>query len=743
MSRPASAWISWIVAGPLTATILVLSACSSSGGGGSEAGGPPPPPPPPPPGSVVVSVSPSSATASVNVPQQFTATIENDPTNGGVRWTLSGAGCVGAECGALSHETENPIFYYAPNQKLDPPAVTLTATAIADADASASATITLDQRIVVIVYPESLTIALGDTRVFNASLINDFNGEGVTWSVVGCPTGVACGSFSPVTTPLGTPTSYTAPASVPQDVQATVIATSVADPSQSGTASLRISTTARPIAVSISPPTASVPIAGALDLTATVSNDPNQQGVIWSVAGCTSGPCGTVSSVPIDPPLAGTYGATYGAPSTPQTAVVGDQVTLTATSNEDSGKSASITVTLSAAPINFSTQNVPAGRAPDAVAVADLNADGKVDIAVADQGESATGDDGGVSILVGNGDGTFQAARQFPAGKNPISIAAADLDGNGKLDLVVDGFGDRPTGGQGDLNVLLGNGDGTFHAPTRFSAGDKPFSLLVGDFNRDLKPDVAVSDFGNTSAVDEGGVYLLIGNGDGTLQAPIKFAAGRNPVAIVARDWDSDGNLDLAVADNRDPASTSRGGVTILRGNGDGTFGSASFYGHAGLPTSIAAGDLDNNRSADVVVSSFIAAFGLAKGFHNVLLGNGDGSFQPATTTLTRGGQGSAGLSFPLSAAMADFDGDMKTDVAEVLGHAVTVLLGNGDGTFRGRVIPLDHRTQTFQGRLIFSAQPDPFALAIGDFNADHKPDIVVANMSTDDVSVLLNDSGT
>ena len=203
MRAPASAGLSRIVAGPLTATILALSGCGSSGGG--PEGTPDPGPP------VSVSVSPASQTVTIGTLQQFTATVQNDPNNRGVQWTLSGGGCAGTECGTLDNFTANPVTYFPPNQLPSPPTVTLTATAFADTTKSAAATITLDQQIVVSVFPETLTIALGDTREYQASVLNDVNGIGVTWSITGCPAGVPCGSFSPATTPLGTPTRYTAP----------------------------------------------------------------------------------------------------------------------------------------------------------------------------------------------------------------------------------------------------------------------------------------------------------------------------------------------------------------------------------------------------------------------------------------------------------------------------------------------------------------------------------------------------
>ena len=656
-------------------------------------------------------------------------------------WEVTGAGCTGYDCGYVDAPNANTVIYYPPNSLPDPATVTLTATAVANREASAAATITLDARVIVSVYPENLTIALGDTRQFGADLINDFGGGGVTWTVTGCPDGVPCGTFSPETTPAGVPTQYTAPPTVPNDIQATVVATSVADPSQSGTAALTISTTAKPITVSLSSTAVEVPIAGTLDVTATVLHDPHHQGAGFTVAGCTSPPCGFFARAIDDPPEPGTWVATYVAPSTPQTTMVGNEVTITATSNEDPGKSASMTLTLTGSPVNFSTQDAPAGHQPTGVALADFNGDGILDIAVADYGDPDASDDGDVDILLGHGDGTFQAPTAFAAGKNPINIVATDLNRDGRQDIVVDDFGERPAGGPGDVNVLLGNGDGSFGAPAHFAAGNLPFSLLTADFNNDLNPDIAVSDAGDQSVGNDGGVNLLAGNGDGLLNPAVLQPAGKTPAWITAQDFNSDGRVDLAVADYQDPASTSHGGMTVLAGNGDGTFGSSAFYSFTGYPTSIAAGDLDGNGTADLFACSFAGGFGVAGGSQIVALNNGDGSFAPPTSVETEGGQVSEGSIFPLSAVMADFDGDSKLDVAEIFGHTVSVLHGNGDGSFQGRRVS-GFRTRWFQGRLIFTDEPDPFSLAIGDLNADGKPDIVVANLSSDDVSVLLNTSG-
>jgi hypothetical protein len=691
----------------LLAFSVSLGLAGCGGGGGGSGGGPP---------AIVVSFSQGDGDMPLGGSRVFSVSVQNDPSNGGVTWSLKGSACNGAPCGTLSDVSANSVIYNAPNQMPSSATETLTATAVVDSSASATIAITIISTIQVSVSPVGATIALGDTRRFSAEVSNDLGGLGATWNISGCPAQVACGSFSATNTSVGQPTYYRAPTSIPHDIQATVTATSIADPSRSATATLTISTTAQPISVSVSPAAMSLPIG---DMTLLTANGTQGTGVSWSIAGCTSGPCGGLSSAQL-------ISVTYLAPQSPATAQPGNQVTITATSVENISQSASVTVTLTPAPMGFSMQDFPAGNAPIAVAITDFNGDGKMDVAVADHGNPAMGDNGDISILLGNGDGSFQAASHFQAGKNPISIAAGDLNLDGTPDLIVSGFGDRPTGGQGDLNILLGNGDGSLQVANPSAAGNLPFTLAAADFNSDSKLDLAVSDFGNG---DNGGVNLLAGNGDGTLQLPILQPAGVNPVGIAATDFNRDGKLDLAVADNRDPSAIGRGGVSILLGSGSGSFQLVpTLFRISSVPTSIAAGDLNGDGMPDVVVSSFISVFGRSVGTMNVLLGDGSGMFESKFFGTGGTSRGSPAAFLPLSANVGDFDGDGNQDVAEIVGSSVVVLEGKGDGTFRGR--------------LNFAAGTSPFVLTVGDVNGDGRPDLAVANRGGNDVSILLNVSG-
>ncbi len=494
--------MSKVLALHLIILVALLTACS--GGSSDSDGGPP----------VVVSLSPgNTAAVYASTSQQFAASVENDPNNRGVTWSLKGTGCNRSPCGTLTDVTTNSVTYTAPPHVPSPDTETLIATAVADGKASASAAITITALPVIHinVSPESATIALGDTARFSAEVVDDPIDQGVTWSIAGCPTGLDCGSISPASTPSYEPAYYTAPASVPHNTQVTMTATSITDPTRFATAELTISTTAQPISVSVSPTTVSVPIGAFVPLTATVNNDSTGAGVTWAVAGCTSEPCGALANVQ-------TTSATYSAPQSPSTAQVGNQVTITATSINNPNQSASSTITLTRGS-NCLLRKQPSGRK-----VIPTRSRWGISMPTTSwtwrwltKGIPETGDNGDVSILLGGGDGTFQAARSFAAGKNPIWVAMGDFNGDGKPDLIVSDLGERPAGGKGDVNVLLGAGDGSFQAPTSFAAGDLPFTLAMGDFNGDSRLDAAASDFGSGTS---GGINLLLGDGKGAFAAP-------------------------------------------------------------------------------------------------------------------------------------------------------------------------------------------------------------------------------
>lgn len=289
--------------------------------------------------SITVSVTPT--TASVQVPsgtQQFTATVHNDRHHRGVRWTLSGTGCSGSACGTLSAGSSasgSPLTYTAPAAVPNPATVTLTATSVSNTSKRATATITLTAPAVVsvAVSPTVASVATSATQGFTATVTNDTGNQGVTWALAQSGTGCApvCGALANQT---ATTVTYTAPASVPANRSVTLTATSVKDPTKSGTAGITL-TAAGAVSVTVSPKRGSLVLTQSLPVTATVTNDVGAAGVTWSASGpnCAGSACGTFTNVT-------TTSATYVAPS------AAGSYSIVATSAADVTKSASSAISV-------------------------------------------------------------------------------------------------------------------------------------------------------------------------------------------------------------------------------------------------------------------------------------------------------------------------------------------------------------------------------------------------------------
>jgi hypothetical protein len=333
------------------------------------------------------------------------------------------------------------------------------------------------------------------------------------------------------------------------------------------------------------------------------------------------------------------------------------------------------------------------------VAVADFNGDGKADLAVADSSGNA------VSILLGNGDGTFQAPKDFtivPGNNFTTYVAAGDFNGDGKADVaVID---------SSVVYVLLGNGDGTFTLKTTLTGISNPQSVTLGDFNGDGKLDMAVVDRTTNS------VSLFLGNGDGTMQAPINTASLGIGAAtyMAAADFNKDNKLDLVLADQNSSQ------VVVLLGNGDGHFQAArSFPLNSGGGFDVAVGDFNGDGVPDIAATSPIAQTVI------ILLGKGDGNFQPAASFSTGLLGGSA-----TNLAVGDFNKDGKLDIITSISSSVSVLFGKGDGTF--------------SAPLLLSANHTPGQLAVADFNKDGNLDWVAGNTTQTRLTVVLgNGNGT
>jgi hypothetical protein len=345
----------------------------------------------------------------------------------------------------------------------------------------------------------------------------------------------------------------------------------------------------------------------------------------------------------------------------------------------------------------------------ECVLAADFKGDHNIGLAVIDRFNSA------ISIWFGNGDGTFQTPESYPVGLNPLAGVVADLNRDGKPDLVVANSDD------GTVSVLLNQGNGIFQSHVDYGTAGANF-LAVGDFNRDGLVDVAVTNGGYPS----GTVTILLGNPDGTFARTTSYSTTTAPYVaggIAAADLAGNGKLDLITSNSgwTNQSAGFVGQISVLRGNGDGTFQSpTSFPGGGG---NMAVADFNGDGKPDLAIpgpqnenwsGTSVAVFP----------GSGDGTFQPGNDYATSTG--------PIAVATGDFNGDGKPDLV-VVGYGsamISILLGKGDGTF--------------QGHVDYAVGAAPTSVVVGDFNGDGKLDISIANLYDGTISVLLgNGNGT
>jgi len=357
--------------------------------------------------------------------------------------------------------------------------------------------------------------------------------------------------------------------------------------------------------------------------------------------------------------------------------------------------------------VNFTTENgeYPAGLAPIAVGVSDLDGDGIVDLAVANY----DGDD--VSIFLGTGTGEFiDTGLPYMVGQLPFALVIADVNGDEHPDIVTS------CEGEDVVSVLLNDGFGVFTEERRFETEGAPQGLVVRDFDGDQKMDIATA-----NSFDET-VTVLKGAGDGNFASPSSYATGTSPMGLAAGDIDGDQVLDL-VAANTAGGEEANGSLTFLKGQGDGTFllrpefFLAEVCGAVGcLPVGLEIADVNHDNKADLVV---INQDGDSVGIH---LGNGDFTFREPTVIEVS--------STPAGSVLADFDGDENLDIATTgsFDNFVSVLLGVGDGTFAE---PLD-----------FEVGETPMGIAAGHFNGDGRIDLVVTNLDDETITVMLSAQG-
>lgn len=380
---------------------------------------------------------------------------------------------------------------------------------------------------------------------------------------------------------------------------------------------------------------------------------------------------------------------------------------------------------------------ITVGSGPNSLAVADFDKDGSIDLAVLNGGEST------LSILHGSGTGLLSAGSMVPVVSAPSFIAVQDLNGDTNSDILVSGngfvevvpteanaspgfasnVGINPTmsvvghfdsdayqdmavlnNNSKTVSILLGKGNGFYTAKANLATGNNPSAIAMHDLNYDGHEDLVVTNQDSATA------RIYLGVGDGTFALGVDYTTASGPSSLVIQDFNHDGKLDLAVA----CINTSR--ISLLLGNGDGTFqtkidfNSGSTPGTA--PMSIAAVDLDGDNVLDLVTANN------SSNDVSVIIGNGNGTFR--TPVEYASGFGVTTL------LTGDFNADGKNDVAVLnnIDGTISILRGNGDGSL--------------QTHLDYSCGPTPNGLISGDFNGDGRVDLAVGNGSSTGFTVLI-----
>jgi len=294
---------------------------------------------------------------------------------------------------------------------------------------------------------------------------------------------------------------------------------------------------------------------------------------------------------------------------------------IIATNQEMYGRESSVSILLGNGDGTFQTGTVydSGGVSAYSLAVADINHDGHLDLLIANGCASGANcsADGVLAVLLGNGDGTFQSAKGYDTGGSDLYhavVAVADLNGDGNLDAVIAHGCGGITCSDGTVSALLGDGTGAFGAATTYASGGAgASSVAIADINGDHKPDLLTANWCasvcGTSTPTEGSVGVLLGNGDGTFQSAVPYPSGGNGTrSIATADMNGDGKID-ALAASCGPAACAPGfpggNAAVLLGDGDGTLQAALPNNAGDSPDAIQASDLNGDRKLDLVVGNW------------------------------------------------------------------------------------------------------------------------------------------
>ncbi|HYV86051.1 MAG TPA: FG-GAP-like repeat-containing protein [Patescibacteria group bacterium] len=304
------------------------------------------------------------------------------------------------------------------------------------------------------------------------------------------------------------------------------------------------------------------------------------------------------------------------------------------------------------------------GYVPIWIAAADVNEDRNPDMILVDAGGGATNSSGSVHVTLGQGDGTVRDGVALSDVTNPYSVAVADLDGDGRLDLAVANLGSY------DVTVYSGDGVGGFGNPTRYAAGGSPFWIASADLNGDHVPDLVTANAGSDLPPPgaPGDVTVLMGLGGGRFAPPAHVAVGHSSASLALVDLNRDGRVDLAVVDRQDSI------LTVLLGAGDGSFRTLATYPTGAFPLAVEAADLNADGIVDLAVANYDSSD------VSLFAGAGDGTFG-SRQRFAAGGH-------PIFIASGEFDPSRRTDLAVATGGHIAMLLTQGTPDYDHDGIP-------------------------------------------------------